>query len=131
MYLTLLTLLTFPFLTLSDSDYPSCSSNSRDPTWKALNTHYNSTQYWTTPAHGFGSGQVSFSLSSNVRPFVASCEATSSQLLTFFDGHEWYPCDMPDWAIPSDQAWFKFNSVGGKLEINQTWTCWEDEGPTL
>ncbi|KAF2181908.1 hypothetical protein K469DRAFT_691534 [Zopfia rhizophila CBS 207.26] len=28
-------------------------------------------------------------------------------------------------------AFFKFTNVGGKLELNQTYTCWEDLGPTL
>ncbi|KAF2740299.1 hypothetical protein EJ04DRAFT_425166, partial [Polyplosphaeria fusca] len=84
---------------------------------------YSSLETWTTPAHGFGGANVSFTLASNVREVVANCGASSSQIPSFFNGYQWYPCKFPDAALPSDQAWFKFTTTTGKVEVNQTYTC--------
>lgn len=129
----LMALAAFPLLASTQSDFPNCTSSSRQPLWSLENIYFNATQRWSTPAHSFGSGHVSFSLASNVRDVIADCEATSSgsQFPAFFTGYEWYPCTMPENALPSDEAWFKFDTVSGKLEINQTYTCWEELGPTL
>jgi hypothetical protein len=118
----IITILTLP-LVIGQTEFPACPANAQKPAWMLENILYNSSDTYTTPAHHFGSGYVSFSLASNVRNVSAQCNATTSQVPNFFDGNQWYPCKFSDSALPSDQAWFKFTASAAKLEINQTYTC--------
>jgi hypothetical protein len=101
---------------------PRCSSNDGKPAWDLQNIIFTTKEeHW--PDHSNATSEISFSLSPNNRPYVASCNAT--QTWTPPDRIEgvWYPCDMPDTALDTDLAWFTFNDDMGKIQINQTYTC--------
>jgi hypothetical protein len=142
MKLTSSVILAFPTLILaqSSSDFPACSPNAKKPTWTIEDHNYN----WTNFQRKNGS-PYSMILSNTARPFNASCPAALSSYpleppkynssMIYFE--DWYPCALPkEESIPSDVVWFKFSvfkkpPVAQLVEVKQSYTCWEDVGPTL
>jgi hypothetical protein len=113
----------------AQSSLPACSPNARKPTWNLHDVIYTE-QSLRSPDITTATSNMTFSLSSNTRPFIANCTASHSWSPPNYDGGTWYPCEMPDAALPSDQAWFTFDD-GGRIGVNQTYTCVEDVGPTV
>ncbi|KAF2682103.1 hypothetical protein K458DRAFT_488818 [Lentithecium fluviatile CBS 122367] len=96
--------LLLPLIASSQSDFPKCTPNVRGPTWNLRNITYHSSEVWDTPDHGVGSNEITFSLSSTARNFVANCRGATSNVPPRFSERTWFPCVMPSIAIPSDQA---------------------------
>jgi len=122
--------LALPLLAHAQSEFPDCSPHAKKPTWNLQEVTFTERQErW--PDHSNATSEVSFLLSTNARPFVATCKATQPWTPPNRIVGVWYPCDMPESAIPSDLAWFTFDDVTGKIQINQTYTCWEYARTTL
>jgi hypothetical protein len=99
------------------------------PTWNLETVTFTESEELSRD-HTHAMSEMSFSLTGNARPFEASCTATTPWTPPNHVRGVWYPCEMPETALPSDEAWFTYDDTG-KIQINQTYTCWEVKGPTL
>lgn len=131
--LALLPLATAGPITLSPvaaRDYPTgCTDSSfGDFSWEVEGFDYHASYIFTTPAHQNSWGYASFNLSNPALPYRAACSATSNQLSDFFYGNLWYNCSVPDGADGGGDATFAFNRASGQLDVNQTWSC-DDQDP--
>lgn len=71
-------------------------------------------------------GYVNFNLTNPALEYKASCSATSNQLSDFFYGNFPYTCTSPNGT--SAETTFDFSRPSGELNINQTWSC-SDQDP--
>ncbi|KAI1378430.1 hypothetical protein F4677DRAFT_443644 [Hypoxylon crocopeplum] len=94
--------------------------------WTVENFDYHASYTFTTPAHQNSWGYVNFNLTNPALEYQAICSATSNQLSDFFYGTMPYTCKVPDGSTTT--ATFDFSRPSGVLNINQTWTC-SDEDP--
>jgi hypothetical protein len=102
--------------------------------WSLSDFYFHSSVIFSTPAHQIDGGWVSFTLTN---PAVAGvtfdCEAESTQLQDWFYGDQWYVCTgKGDGAgeAPANEtkAQFRYDRVTGRVDVNQTWVC-SDQDP--
>ncbi|KAK3372965.1 hypothetical protein B0T24DRAFT_503905, partial [Lasiosphaeria ovina] len=94
--------------------------------WTVHGFDYHASYIFSTPAHQNSWGYASFNLTSNIVPsYTAACTASSSQLSSFFYGIVVYNCVLPATAPAGAAASFRFNSLTGELDIDQTVVCRE------
>ncbi len=106
---------------------PGCTSISfGDFAWTIEDFTYHASYIFTTPAHQVSSGSVDFNLTNPAFPDKVSCTAYSTWLSDFFYGNVNYNCVVPEGS--GTQTSFSFSRPSGELNINQTWTC-DDEDP--
>lgn len=127
-----------PTLSPRDSTENGCTNTSfgrpESFAWSVAGFDYHASYTFTTPAHQNSWGYVSFNLSNPaLAPAVAVCSASSNQLSDFFYGTMAYRCALPDGTAivgggRGGQATFDFSRPSGVLNINQTWSC-HDQDP--
>ncbi|KAI0468384.1 hypothetical protein F4859DRAFT_213273 [Xylaria cf. heliscus] len=106
---------------------PGCTSLSfGDFSWTIEAFTYTAGYHFTTPAHQVSSGSVQFNLTNPALPETVTCSAYSTWLTDFFYGNVNYKC-QPDAGSPIETS-FSFSRPSGELNVNQTWTC-DDEDP--
>lgn len=132
-YTSLLALAPFvsgtPTPLLQRASSPTCSNASLHGfKWTVQDFDFHTSYIFSTPAHQNSWGYVNFNLSNPAVPGArASCSAASSQLSDFFYGTVPYACTVAGAAGPAP-ATFAFNRPTGELDVNQTWTC-DDQDP--
>jgi hypothetical protein len=105
---------------------PGCTSTSfGDFSWTIKSFTYHASYIFTTPAHQVPSGTVSFNLTNPAILGEVTCSAYSDQLTDFFYGNFNYNCNVPSGS--SAKTSFAFNRPTGRLDLNQTWTCSDDD----
>jgi len=80
---------------------------------------------------------VSFRLTNPALPYDASCTATSNLEPDFFYGEQWHPCRLngqpggsgQSFNETSGQAAFRFDKREGRLDVTQSWICWDVAPP--
>ncbi|KAI0887614.1 uncharacterized protein GGS22DRAFT_157609 [Annulohypoxylon maeteangense] len=113
-------------LSTRDSN-PGCQAASfGNFAWQVENFDYHASYIFTTPAHQNSWGYVNFNLTNPALEYKAVCSATSNQLSDFFYGTMAYNCTVPDGS--TTKTTFDFSRPSGALNVNQTWTC-SDEDP--
>ncbi|RYP16626.1 hypothetical protein DL765_005017 [Monosporascus sp. GIB2] len=116
-----------PFNIAARDDNAGCTSKSfNDFQWTIEDFDFHSSYLFTTPAHQNSWGYVNFNVTNPALNYKASCKAASSQLSEFFYGTMVYDCTTPD--NTSAETTFSFSRPSGQLDLNQTWTC-SDEDP--
>ncbi|KAI0455160.1 hypothetical protein F5B21DRAFT_473097 [Xylaria acuta] len=106
---------------------PGCTALSfGDFSWTIEDFTYSASYHFTTPAHQVSSGAVNFNLTNPALPEKVTCTAYSTWLSDFFYGNINYNCQAPDGS--STETSFAFSRPSGLLNVNQTWTC-TDEDP--
>ncbi|KAI1120379.1 hypothetical protein F5Y10DRAFT_258557 [Nemania abortiva] len=107
----------------------SCTSTSfgDDFSWTIENFAYHASYVFSTPAHQIDSGTVAFNLTNPALPETVTCNAYSSQLTDFFYGNINYNCTAPTGS--STVTSFAFSRPAMQLDVNQTWTCSDEEYP--
>ena len=106
---------------------PGCQASSfGNFAWQVENFDYHASYIFTTPAHQNSWGYVNFNLTNPALEYKAVCSATSNQLSDFFYGTMAYNCTVPDGS--TTKTTFDFSRPSGVLNVNQTWTC-SDEDP--
>ncbi|ROW06767.1 hypothetical protein VMCG_04166 [Cytospora schulzeri] len=98
--------------------------------WTVETFDFHASYVFTTPAHQNSYGFVDFNLTNPALPdLLASCTAQSSQLSEFFYGNLPYNCTFNgELGEPGPApAKFTFSRSTGELDINQTWTCDDDD----
>ncbi|KAI1174143.1 hypothetical protein F4777DRAFT_411635 [Nemania sp. FL0916] len=112
-------------LSSRDSD-PACASTSfGDFAWNVEDLTYHAGYLFTTPAHQVSSGSVAFNLTNPALVEKVSCSAYSTQLNDFFYGTVNYECASPEGS--KTKTTFAYSRPSGQLDINQTWTCSDDD----
>ncbi|KAI1306662.1 hypothetical protein F5Y03DRAFT_354117 [Xylaria venustula] len=113
---------------LDSRDSPAgCTAASfGDFAWTIEDFTYHAGYVFSTPAHQISSGTVAFNLTNPAFPEIVSCTAYSTWLEDFFYGNINYNCAVPEGS--SARTSFSFSRPSGELNINQTWTC-DDEDP--
>lgn len=108
----------------------SCSKASTNNFhWTVEQFDFHASYVFTTPAHQNSWGYVNFNLTNPAVPGVQlSCSAQSDQLEDFYYGTQWYECTTNGTSSGPAPATFAFNRPTGELDINQTWTC-RDQDP--
>lgn len=119
-----------PVDVLSTRSSACCSDKSfHNFAWTVQDFAYHASEVFSTPAHQNSWGYVNFNLSNPAVPdVVASCSAASDQLEDFFYGTLWYDCTFNGTISGPAPATFAFNRPTGELDVNQTWTC-DDQDP--
>lgn len=116
----------FASVNVRDSN-PGCQKNSfGDFKWIVKDFDYHASYIFSTPSHQISNGYVSFNLTNPALAYDASCQAISSQLQEFFYGNMIYTCTVPDGS--TTETTFDFSRPSGRLDVNQTWTC-SDQDP--
>ncbi|KAI1822534.1 hypothetical protein F4861DRAFT_386968 [Xylaria intraflava] len=111
-------------------DYSDCTSLSFDDfSWTVEAFAFGASYLFTTPAHQVSSGTVAFNLSNPALPETVSCQAYSTWLTDFFYGNVNYNCAAPDGSTTKTS--FAFSRPSGELNVNQTWTCHDNDYPTI
>ncbi|RWA06260.1 hypothetical protein EKO27_g8839 [Xylaria grammica] len=107
---------------------PGCTSISfGDFAWTIEDFVYHASYVFSTPAHQIASGDVAFNLTHPAFPEEkVSCTAYSTWLTDFFYGNINYDCKVPEGS--GSETSFSFSRPSGELNINQTWTC-DDQDP--
>ncbi|KAJ2980374.1 hypothetical protein NUW58_g6958 [Xylaria curta] len=106
---------------------PGCTSLSfGDFSWTIQDFTYNAAYHFTNPAHQVSSGSVKFNLTNPALPETVVCTADSTWLTDFFYGNINYDCKAA--AGSTTKTSFAFSRPSGQLNVNQTWTC-HDEDP--
>ncbi|KAI0867892.1 hypothetical protein GGS24DRAFT_250688 [Hypoxylon argillaceum] len=106
---------------------PGCTSTSfGDFSWTIEEFTYLGSYIYSTPAHLIASGTVAFNVTNPAFPEKVSCYAYSTWLQDFFYGNINYNCDVPEGSGVGTS--FSFSVPGSTLNVNQTWTC-DDEDP--
>ncbi|OTA98265.1 hypothetical protein M426DRAFT_326125 [Hypoxylon sp. CI-4A] len=106
---------------------PGCQAASfGNFSWAVENFDYHASYIFTTPAHQNSWGYVNFNLTNPALEYKAVCSGTSNQLSDFFYGTFTYNCTVPDGS--TTETTFDFSRPSGVLNVNQTWTC-SDEDP--
>ncbi|KAJ8119664.1 hypothetical protein ONZ43_g3435 [Nemania bipapillata] len=113
---------------LNSRDSPAgCSSKSfGDFAWAISNFNYHASYVFSTPAHQIDSGTVGFNLTNTALSETVACTAYSLQLQDYFYGNINYNCTAAEGS--STSTTFSYSRPSGQLNINQTWTC-DDEDP--
>ncbi|CAK7214071.1 hypothetical protein SCUCBS95973_002022 [Sporothrix curviconia] len=110
---------------LARDDNPGCTADSfNDFDWSISDIVYNTSIVFSTPAHQVPSGIVQFNLTNPALTYTAVCKAFSSQLSGFFYGDIVYTCTEPSNATSTT---FTFNAGTQLLDVNQTWTCSDED----
>ncbi|KAK3694410.1 hypothetical protein B0T22DRAFT_356934, partial [Podospora appendiculata] len=99
--------------------------------WRAMDFYFHSYNTYSTPSHQVFGGWVVFNLSNTALPFEMGCSATSVQPQDFFYSDEWYRCQGPTDTKTANAALFSFDRSAGRLSVNQSWVCEDDQWPTL
>ncbi|KAI0193682.1 hypothetical protein EV127DRAFT_384776 [Xylaria flabelliformis] len=94
--------------------------------WEVEDFTYSASYHFTTPAHQVSGGSVNFNLSNPGLTEKVACTAYSTWLNDFFYGNVNYNCTKPDGS--TTETSFAFSQPSGQLNVNQTWTC-TDEDP--
>ncbi|RYP32127.1 hypothetical protein DL768_011149 [Monosporascus sp. mg162] len=116
-----------PFSLAARDDNAGCTSKSFNHfKWTIEDFDYHSSYLFTTPAHQNSWGYVNFNVTNPALDYKASCKAASNQLSEFFYGTMVYDCTTPE--NTSAETTFAFSRPSGQLDLNQTWTC-SDEDP--
>ncbi|KAI1201172.1 hypothetical protein F5X97DRAFT_46392 [Nemania serpens] len=116
-----------PHKTTPRSGTQGCTSKSfGDFSWLIENFTYHASYIFSTPAHQIASGSVEFNLTNPAIPEKVTCTAYSTQLTDFFYGNFNYNCVAPTGS--TTRTSFAFSRPSGQLDINQTWTC-HDQDP--
>jgi hypothetical protein len=123
----MLKLFTFllPFLLLTISS-DACTP----PVFTLHNITYGSSITYSTPAHlAVAEGQIEFNLTNTAIPYTTHCSGFSSRLSEFFYGEIVYQCDAPtgEGVNKDASAKFTFSKPDGAFNVNQTWSCGNDE----
>jgi hypothetical protein len=108
-----------------DQEPKTCVERSQELThWDVQKFDFHSSYIFTTPAHQNSHGYVNFTLSNPALDRPTICSASSSQLSEFFYGNQIFTCDdVPD----GQRATFTYSRSTGDLQINQTWTCPDEQ----
>jgi hypothetical protein len=110
----------------SRGGYPGCTAVSfSDFAWNVEDFTYHASYTFSTPAHQISSGTVDFNITNPAFPDKVSCSAYSTQLSDFFYGNFVYQCEQEG---AKTKTTFDFSRPSGRLDVNQTWTC-TDEDP--
>ncbi|GAP93076.1 hypothetical protein SAMD00023353_10000270 [Rosellinia necatrix] len=109
-----------------DSTTGCTATSFGDFSWTIEDFTYHAGYLFTTPAHQVSSGSVDFSLTNPAFSEKVSCTAYSTWLTDFFYGNINYNCTIPE--NTGTETTFSFSRPSGELNINQTWTC-TDEDP--
>lgn len=105
---------------------PGCTAASfHDFSWTIGEFVYNKSITFSTPAHQIASGNVQFNLTNPALTYPAVCTAYSTQLSDFFYGNQVYECKTE--GNPGTSTTFTFNAPSSTLNINQTWTCSDED----
>ncbi|KAI1277743.1 hypothetical protein F5Y07DRAFT_84602 [Xylaria sp. FL0933] len=116
-----------PYSLSPRDNYPGCTAISfGDFAWTIEAFTYHASYIFSTPAHQISGGTVDFNLTNPAFPEKVSCSAYSTQLQDFFYGTFNYQCAVPEGS--STKTSFSYSRPSGELNINQTWTC-DDEDP--
>ncbi|KAI0182712.1 hypothetical protein EV127DRAFT_48244 [Xylaria flabelliformis] len=94
--------------------------------WNVEAFTYTAGYLFTTPSHQVSSGSVQFNLTNPAVSEKVTCSADSTWLTEFFYGNINYNCQAAEGSTTKTS--FSFNRPSGELNINQTWTC-NDEDP--
>ncbi|KAI1735389.1 hypothetical protein F4680DRAFT_453076 [Xylaria scruposa] len=106
---------------------PGCTSISfGDFSWTIEEFTFHASYIFSTPAHQISSGTVAFNLTNPAFPEKVTCTAYSTWLQDFFYGNINYNCAVPE-GSGIESSW-SFSRPSGELNVNQTWTC-TDEDP--
>ncbi|CAK7199778.1 hypothetical protein SEUCBS139899_002461 [Sporothrix eucalyptigena] len=106
-------------------DNPGCTADSfGDFDWTISDFVYNTSIVFSTPAHQIPNGVVQFNLTNPALTYTAVCEAYSTQLSGFFYGNIVYTCTEPSNETTTT---FTFNAGTSELNVNQTWTCSDED----
>ncbi|TGJ86636.1 hypothetical protein E0Z10_g2105 [Xylaria hypoxylon] len=106
---------------------PGCTAISfGDFAWTIENFAYYASYTFSTPAHQISGGDVTFNLTNPAFPEKVSCTAYSTWLSDFFYGNINYNCSVPEGS--GTKTSFSFSWPSRQLNINQTWSC-DDEDP--
>lgn len=109
-----------------DSSTPGCTSVSYDEfSWDVEAFTYHASYTFSTPAHQIASGSVDFNLSNPALGEKVRCTAYSTQLNDFFYGNFNYDCAAPEGS--TSETTFAFSRPSGQLDVNQTWTCTDQD----
>lgn len=110
------------FLTPLALSYPS----SGYPVFTLSDIEFNSSIIYSTPAHlAVAEGYISFNLTNTAVPYTTHCTGYSMQPFNFFYGTVTYHCDAVPDVVGSTN--FTYSQPGGVFNVNQTWTCEEEE----
>lgn len=116
-----------PLAAAAPSNYPTagCTSKSFDPSfaWTVEDFTYSASYIFTTPAHQNSYGTVAFNLTNPAVQETVSCSAYSSQLQDFFYGTQDFNCTNAPGANKTTPTTFTYSRPSGQLDVNQTWTC--------
>ncbi|KAI1127296.1 hypothetical protein F5Y10DRAFT_195329 [Nemania abortiva] len=108
-------------------DSSSCTSvSSGNFSWTIVAFTFYSSDVYTTPAHEVASASIKFNLTNPALPEKVQCSASSTAFSIFFLGDINYSCTAP--AGSETKTTFNFSQIKNTLNINQTWTC-SDENP--
>ncbi|KAI8947082.1 hypothetical protein F4801DRAFT_562206 [Xylaria longipes] len=109
------------------SSNPSCASLSfsNDFSWTIEDFTYSASYHFTTPAHQVSGGNVNFNLTNPAVPEKVTCTAYSTQLSDFFYGNFNYNCQAAEGS--TTETSFAFSRPSGLLNVNQTWTCTDQD----
>ncbi|CAK7210379.1 hypothetical protein SBRCBS47491_000760 [Sporothrix bragantina] len=114
-----------PHAVTARDNNPGCTADSfGDFDWTISDIVYNTSIVFSTPAHQIPSGIVQFNLTNPALTYTADCKAYSTQLSGFFYGDIIYKCTEPS---NSTATTFTFNAGTSLLNVNQTWTCSDED----
>lgn len=119
-----------PVSMLQQNSSSSCTEDSvKRFEWTVEGFDFHASYIFSTPAHQNSWGYVNFNLSNPAVPdILMSCSAQSDQLQDFYYGTQWYQCTANGTSYRPAPATFTFNRPTGELDINQSWTC-NDQDP--
>ncbi|KAI3325801.1 hypothetical protein HD806DRAFT_491282 [Xylariaceae sp. AK1471] len=107
-------------------DTTGCTSASLDDfSWTIDAFTYYSSEAYTTPAHEVASASIKFNLTNPALPEKVQCTASSSAYTIFFLGSINYSCTAP--AGSKTKTTFNFSQIKNTLNVNQTWTCSDED----
>ncbi|KXX73715.1 hypothetical protein MMYC01_207260 [Madurella mycetomatis] len=94
--------------------------------WLARQFDFHASYVFRTPSHQNSWGYVSFDLFNPADQSTTHCQAQSNQLSEFFYGTVPYRCD-DEGAGRSGRTSFDFDRATGRVRLNQTWTCTDQD----
>ncbi|KAI0112080.1 hypothetical protein GGR51DRAFT_54827 [Nemania sp. FL0031] len=112
---------------VSSRDSSDCNSVSLgDFSWNIEAFTFYSSDVYTTPAHEVASASIKFNLTNPALPEKVQCTASSAAFGgIYFLGNINYSCAAP--AGSKTLTNFNFSQIKNTLNINQTWTCSDED----
>lgn len=94
--------------------------------WLARQFDFHASYIFTTPSHQNSWGYASFDLFNPADQSTTHCQGQSNQLSDFFYGTVQYQCDDAG-AGRAGETSFDFDRPTGRMRVNQTWICADQE----